>query len=72
MILSGLKQGEPVITGPYKILDQLQHDQKVKPESAPPTTQPAGATTQPSAATQPSSTQPAAVRVPSPGTPGEG
>jgi len=53
MILSGLRTGEPVITGPYKILDQLQNDQKVNPESNPPTTQPAAGTTQPPAATQP-------------------
>ena len=45
LIKAGLNEGEPVITGPYKELDKLAHDQKVTKLDAP------GATTQP--ATQP-------------------
>jgi HlyD family secretion protein len=37
-ILSGLKHGELVITGPYKVFDKLEHEKKVKDEKA--TTQP--------------------------------
>jgi len=40
VIESGLPEGEPVITGPYKVLESLRHDQLVKDERAAPTTQP--------------------------------
>ena len=33
LILSGLKEGDPVIVGPFKVLDSLQHDQKIKAEA---------------------------------------
>ena len=46
IIKSGLKEGDRVIAGPYKVLESLKHDQKLKEEA--PTTRPA---TQP--ATQP-------------------
>jgi HlyD family secretion protein len=32
IILSGLKDGDKVVVGPYKILDNLKHDQKLKDE----------------------------------------
>jgi hypothetical protein len=32
IILSGLKEGDKIVVGPYKILDKLQHDQKLKDE----------------------------------------
>jgi HlyD family secretion protein len=43
IITTGLKEGESVIIGPYKVLEALQHDQKVKDEKAAtqPATQPA-------------------------------
>jgi HlyD family secretion protein len=42
LIKSGLKEGEPVITGPFKVLDALAHDQKVTKQDVPPSaTQPA-------------------------------
>ncbi len=34
IILAGLKPDEPVITGPFKILDTLKHDQAVRREEA--------------------------------------
>jgi hypothetical protein len=45
IITSGLKPGDAVIIGPYKVLESLQHGQAVKNESTPaattqPTTQP--------------------------------
>lgn len=39
VILSGLNDGDKIITGPYKALELLKHDQPVKEEAA--TTQPA-------------------------------
>jgi len=47
MILSGLKAGDQVITGPYKILEALVDGQMVKIEAVGATTQPAITTTQP-------------------------
>lgn len=32
IILSGLKEGDKIVVGPYKVLDNLQHDQKLKDE----------------------------------------
>lgn len=32
IILAGLKEGDKVVIGPYKVLDNLQHDQKLKDE----------------------------------------
>jgi HlyD family secretion protein len=32
IILSGLKEGDKVVVGPYKVLDNLKHDQKLKDE----------------------------------------
>jgi HlyD family secretion protein len=32
IILSGLKEGDKVVVGPYKILDSLRHDQKLRDE----------------------------------------
>jgi HlyD family secretion protein len=32
IVLSGLKEGDKVVVGPYKILDNLKHDQKLKDE----------------------------------------
>jgi len=32
IILSGLKKGDKVVVGPYKILDSLKHDQKLRDE----------------------------------------
>ena len=34
IILSGLTEGDPVIVGPYKVLESIKHDQAVKPEAA--------------------------------------
>jgi len=42
IIKSGLKENEPVIVGPYKILEALTHLQIVKTEASAPTTKPAG------------------------------
>lgn len=42
LIRSGLKAGDRVIVGPYKVLESLQHDRKVK-EDAAPATRPASA-----------------------------
>jgi hypothetical protein len=39
IIESGLKEGDVIVAGPYKILESLQHDQKLRDEKA--TTQPA-------------------------------
>jgi HlyD family secretion protein len=50
IIKSGVKEGDPIITGPYKTLESIQHGQLVKTEGATtkpttrPTTRPAGAT----------------------------
>lgn len=40
LILSGLNAGEPVVVGPYKTLEAIQHDQVVKAEAAAATTKP--------------------------------
>jgi HlyD family secretion protein len=32
VILSGLKEGDKVIVGPYKVLEKLKHEQKVRDE----------------------------------------
>jgi len=32
MITSGLAEGDEIVVGPYKILDTIKHDQKIKPE----------------------------------------
>jgi HlyD family secretion protein len=32
IILSGLKEGDKIVVGPYKVLDNLQHDRKLKDE----------------------------------------
>jgi HlyD family secretion protein len=32
VVLAGLKEGDKVVVGPYKILDNLKHDQKLKDE----------------------------------------
>jgi HlyD family secretion protein len=32
IILSGLKEGDKVVIGPYKVLDNLKHDQKLRDE----------------------------------------
>jgi HlyD family secretion protein len=32
IILAGLKEGDKVVVGPYKVLDNLKHDQKLKDE----------------------------------------
>jgi HlyD family secretion protein len=48
LIKSGLEEGAEVITGPYKVLDSLQHDQKLTKQEMPATTNPTTApTTQP-------------------------
>ncbi|HEX2971331.1 MAG TPA: efflux RND transporter periplasmic adaptor subunit [Tepidisphaeraceae bacterium] len=39
IIESGVREGDRIVTGPYKVLESLQHDQKVKEEQAA-TTQP--------------------------------
>jgi HlyD family secretion protein len=42
IVTAGLKEGEPVIIGPYKVLESLKHDQNVKDEKEKtPATQPA-------------------------------
>jgi len=48
VIKSGLSEGDQVISGPYKMLEQIQHDWRVKDEA-----KQSGSTTQPSPATQP-------------------
>jgi HlyD family secretion protein len=40
IIESGVKEGDAIIAGPYKVLESIQNDQAVKPEGSP-TTQPA-------------------------------
>jgi hypothetical protein len=67
LIESGLNDGDRVITGPYKILESLANDQKVKEEAK-------SATTQPTTAPSTPATQTAALvhLVPSPRTRGEG
>ena len=43
IVKSGLKEGDPVIVGPYKVLESLQNGQAVKSEGgAPPASQPSG------------------------------
>jgi hypothetical protein len=32
IVLAGLKEGDKVVVGPYKVLDNLKHDQKLKDE----------------------------------------
>jgi HlyD family secretion protein len=32
IILSGIKEGDKIVVGPYKVLDNLKHDQKLKDE----------------------------------------
>jgi HlyD family secretion protein len=39
LIKQGLEDGAEVIAGPFKVLDQLQHDQKVTKQNSPATTQ---------------------------------
>lgn len=34
IILAGLKEGDKVVVGPYKVLDNLKHDQRLKDERA--------------------------------------
>ena len=44
IIESGLNPGDPIVVGPYKVLESIQHDQKLKEEKAAttqPTTRPA-------------------------------
>ena len=43
VIQSGLSEDDYVITGPYKVLEKLQHDQEVEKEQPLPTTRPANA-----------------------------
>lgn len=43
IILSGVNEGDPIVVGPYKVLESLAHDQKLKDERE------AGAATKPSA-----------------------
>lgn len=43
IIHSGLTEGDPVIVGPYKVLEGIQHDQAVKDEKDAPATQPSAA-----------------------------
>jgi hypothetical protein len=50
VIEQGLKDGELIITGPYKVLPGLKDGQEVKEQAA---------TTQPTAATKSSGTKPA-------------
>ena len=47
IILSGLKAGDQVITGPYKALETMAEGMAVKVETVAATTQPANAATQP-------------------------
>ncbi len=54
VITSGLTDDDRIITGPYKALDQLKHDQKLEVEDAPGTADTQPATTRPET-TQPSS-----------------
>jgi HlyD family secretion protein len=44
VILAGLSEGDQVIVGPYKVFDEMKHEQKVKDEKAA-TTQPADGAT---------------------------
>jgi HlyD family secretion protein len=57
LIKSGLEEGAEIITGPYKVLDTLQHDQKVNKQDTPaattnPTTNPSTRPTTSPATTQ--------------------
>ena len=54
VVESGLTEADAVIVGPYKVLEKLKHDQKVKDEKASATTKPA--------ASQPAASAPAATR----------
>jgi hypothetical protein len=47
LIKQGLDDGAEVIAGPFKVLDTLQHDQKVTKQASPATTQ---STTKPTTA----------------------
>jgi hypothetical protein len=40
LIVSGVKAGDPIIVGPFKVLESLQNGQVVKLEGASPTSQP--------------------------------
>jgi HlyD family secretion protein len=42
IIESGLNEGDVIIVGPYKVLEGMKHDQKVKDEKTVPATQPKG------------------------------
>ena len=53
VIKSGLKEGDLVITGPYKVLENIQHDWRVTDES--------GKSGAAAAATQPAASQPATI-----------
>jgi HlyD family secretion protein len=57
LIKQGLDDGAEVIAGPFKVLDTLQHDQKVNKQESPATTQP---TTKPT--TSPGAAAPATTR----------
>jgi hypothetical protein len=48
VVKSGLSDGARVVTGPYKVLESLQHDQKIQDESK-----------EKAAATQPANNPPA-------------
>jgi HlyD family secretion protein len=53
LITQGLSEGDVVIAGPYKVLDTIKHDQKVKVKESPttgPTTAPTATTTAAAAA----------------------
>ena len=47
IVRSGLTEGDRVITGPFKVLENLKHDQPVKDEGLSSTTRPAAAETVP-------------------------
>ena len=57
VVESGLTEADAVIVGPYKVLEKLKHDQKVKDEKASATTKPAASAP---AATRPAASRPAA------------
>ena len=60
LIKEGLEEGAEVISGPYKVLDALKHDQKVKKQDAPATkpAKPATTTTPTTAPTTNTTTAP--------------
>jgi HlyD family secretion protein len=57
IVSSGLNPGEAVIVNPYKVLENLKHDQKVKAENDP-TSRPASTTSATSPTTRPAATSP--------------